>query len=91
VGDPRAVGKPERQRANGAVVARNDLLEDAEALAVNEAVVLVDQEELTIARDSKLGQVALVQLSDGESLDWAVRDPGDAEAHGWKASLGRPP
>jgi hypothetical protein len=54
-------------------------LENAEALAVHEAVVLVDEEELPISRDSRLRQLALVELPDGKALDRAVRDPGDAQ------------
>ena len=50
-------------------MARDDLLERAEPLAVHKAVVLVDEEELPISRDPGLGQVALVELPDGEALD----------------------
>src|SRR5215831_16455603 len=84
--DGRAVGELERQRARLAVVPRNDLLENAEALAVHEAVVLVDEEELPVARDPGLGQVALVELPNGQALDRGVRDPGDAQAHTLKST-----
>ena len=82
--DRRAVGKRERQRIRVAVVLRDDLLEDAEALAVDEAVVLVDEEELPITRDSGLRQFAPVELLDREALDRAVRDPGDTRAQASK-------
>ena len=82
--DRRAVGKRERQRIRFAVVLRDDLLEDAEALAVDEAVVLVDEEELPITRDSGLCQFAPVELLEREALDRAVRDPGDTRAQASK-------
>ena len=80
LGDRRAVGKRERQRIRFAVVLRNDLLEDAEAFAVDEAVVLVDEEELPVTCDSGLGQFAPVELLKREALDRAVGDPGDTRA-----------
>src|SRR5262245_60280763 len=86
LGDRRAVGKRERQQARLAVVARDDLLEAAEPLAVHEPVVLVHEEELPISRDPGLGQLAEIELPDRETLDRAMRDPGDAQGNPAKPS-----
>ena len=61
LGDGRAVREREREQVGLVVPGRDDLLEDAEALAVHEPVVLVHQEERAIARDAGLGQLALVR------------------------------
>ena len=80
--DRRAVGKRERQRIRFAVVLRDDLLENAEALAVDEAV-----------RSRRRGRTALITRDSGplsashrsscwiaRPFDRAVRDPGDTRA-----------
>src|SRR5262249_52742213 len=60
--DGRAVGKRQREQVDCLLVVGNDLLEDAEPLAVDEAVVLVDEEELSISCHAGLRQLALIEL-----------------------------
>src|SRR6185312_6219403 len=75
------VRERQRQQLGLLVVARDDLLEHPEALAVHEPVVLVDEEEASIPRHSGLGQLALLELAERETLDRGNRDPGDVSAH----------
>ncbi len=63
LGDGGAVRESQLERAGLVVEARHDLLEGAEALAVHEPALVIDEEERSVARDAGLGQLALVQLA----------------------------
>ena len=91
LGDGRAVWEIQREHSCRLVEAGDDLLEDAEPLAVHEAVVLVYEEELPVTGHSGLRQLALVELAEREPLDRGEADPGDAGAHTTKPSCRRQP